>query len=60
MTMVVWLLLAAVSFLCGFFYGIIRDPKGPGKEKLIRDFTVSSILEKEYENFLNYDGSEQI
>lgn len=56
---IVLLLLAVSAFLSGFLYGTMRRPEG--KVRAIRDnrFEIKPITEKEYENFLKYDGSEQ-
>ena len=55
---ILYLFLAVCSFLIGFILGALR--KAP--TKTVRKPEIDSDLEalqKEYENFLNYDGSMQ-
>lgn len=58
MTEVVLLLIGALSFLCGFLMGAEKGFKRKLEEKEINRIKAVSFT-KEYENFLNYDGSEQ-
>ena len=56
--LILYLCLSVCSFLIGFILGALR--KAP--TKAVRKFEADSDLEaiqKEYENFLNYDGSMQ-
>ncbi len=55
---ILFLLLAACSFLLGFVLGVLKKPP---MEKLKSRSVESDItrLQKEYENFLNYDGTVQ-
>lgn len=51
------ILIAVAAFFLGFYLGNISKPKikcGPKAQKC-----QSAILEKEYENFLNYNGEQQ-
>ncbi len=57
MIIIVLLLLAVLAFLSGFLLGIMRAPKERGAK--IHDLKFKSDMDKEYENFLKYDGSEQ-
>ena len=54
-----FLILAILAFLMGFFLGAIPKQQSSAikKEYSQLDFVT---LEKEYENFLNYDGTEQL
>ena len=54
----IYLLVAVLAFLVGFLLAEKTNPKIKPKSKM----EASAITEKvrrEYENFLNYDGSEQ-
>lgn len=59
MIMIVFLLIALSAFLSGFICGSGLTPQRKSVKKPKAEFK-SEILSKEYENFLNYDGSEQI
>ena len=53
-----YLLIAVLAFLCGFWFAQnqkihIKTTRKKG------DFAASEKLRREYENFLNYDGTEQ-
>lgn len=51
--------IAITSFLVGFILGVRNEPNiKPIKFKVQRNDNVYNI-EKEYQNFLSYDGSEQ-
>ncbi|MBO5358253.1 MAG: hypothetical protein J6A78_02925 [Clostridia bacterium] len=52
-----FLLLAITAFLIGFVLGTVSyKPSSAKKIKLDDDY---ARIQKEYENFLNYDGTEQ-
>ena len=53
-----FLLLAVSAFLIGFFCGYKKENM-PRVIKVRRDDSDLLKLQKEYENFLNYDGTEQ-
>ena len=55
-----YLLIAVLAFLTGWFLGKQRTVKPIYKPVKKGDFGTEENLRKEYENFLNYDGSEQI
>lgn len=59
MTVIVLLLIAVLAFMGGFLFGAIYSPQSSLTESRKPDCQVE-IIAKEYENFLNYDGSEQI
>lgn len=59
MMIIILILLAAVAFLSGFLYGSMRRPKKSRNVIGESGFEIEPITEKEYENFLKYDGSEQ-
>ncbi len=52
------LLIAICSFLSGFLWGVL---KGKPKVKVIKSTADDELLrlQREYENFLNYDGTMQ-
>ncbi len=54
----IFLLLAVSAFLIGFFCGYKKENL-PRTYKINSDDSDLLILQKEYENFLNYDGTEQ-
>lgn len=58
MMLVTVIFVAFTMFLIGFFVGVKNEPpiEIKPKTKLQDD---ADILKKEYENFLNYDGSVQ-
>ena len=48
------------AFLFGFFLGISSEPEtGKSEKKRAEQTAAVDRIKKEYENFLNYDGSEQ-
>ena len=53
------LILAVSAFLIGFFFGA-KDKKVRRVPKVKYDDNDVFALQKEYENFLNYDGTEQL
>ncbi len=53
-----FLLLAVSAFLIGFFLGAYEKPVLKVKKNNPDDSDIIA-LQKEYENFLNYDGTEQ-
>lgn len=56
------ILIAVAAFSFGFLLGCINEPPArPVKTNIgeIKSRAVLEQLNKEYENFLNYDGSEQ-
>lgn len=59
MIAVVLLLIAVSAFLGGFLYGCEFAPKNPEFKAKKAECKIERLT-KEYENFLNYDGSEQI
>lgn len=56
---VILILLSIVFFLIGFLFGALRKPykKGFPTKKSPQ---IKSLVEEEYQNFLEYDGSEQM
>ena len=55
---ILFLLLAVFSFLLGFILGVFKK----GKPKVTQNVNFENenlITQKEYENFLNYDGTMQ-
>ncbi len=52
-----FLLLAITAFLIGFVLGTVSYK--PSSAKKIRFDDDYARIQKEYENFLNYDGTEQ-
>lgn len=54
----VFLLLAVSAFIIGFLCGYKKENL-PCVIKVMRDDSDLIKLQKEYENFLNYDGTEQ-
>ncbi len=58
MNIIVLILIAVAAFVIGYFLGNLDEP--PMREVIeIKPIEDSRSLDKEYENFLNYDGSEQ-
>ena len=55
---ITFILLAVSAFLIGFFCGYKKE-NPPRTLKSKSDDSELLILQKEYENFLNYDGTEQ-
>lgn len=53
-----FLLLAISAFLIGFFLGVYEKPPQRSLNSKHDDSDIL-VLQKEYENFLNYDGTEQ-
>lgn len=54
----IFLLLAVSTFLIGFLCGY-KEKRLPSVQKIKHDDSDLLRLQKEYENFLNYDGTEQ-
>lgn len=54
---IVFLLLAGLTFLSGFLVGIMRAPKA--NDAKTHNISIKNDIDREYENFLTYDGSEQ-
>lgn len=54
-----FLLLAVAAFMLGFLYGYKKESSPRIKPVLCADEELLK-MQKEYENFLNYDGTEQI
>ena len=54
----IFLLLAVSAFLIGFLCGYKKE-RTPLLDKVKYDDSDILKLQKEYENFLNYDGTEQ-
>ncbi len=56
---VILILLSIVFFLIGFLFGALRKPykNGFATKKTPQ---IKSLVEDEYRNFLEYDGSEQM
>lgn len=52
------ILIALLAFIVGFWCGLIRI--APQKQKSFIRLEQQEELKKEYENFLSYDGTEQI
>ena len=57
MIIMVFLLLAVLSFFSGFLCGMMRAPKKATENNVSAKW--ESEIDEEYENFLRYDGSEQ-
>lgn len=55
MNIIVLVFIAAAAFVIGYFLGNLDEP--PMKEVI--EIKPKESIDKEYENFLNYDGSEQ-
>lgn len=51
--------IAVLAFGCGFLFGVASAPKNKVAVNKKTNCEIEKIT-KEYENFLNYDGSEQI
>ncbi len=59
MNVLVLFFIAVAAFVIGYFLGNLDEP--PMKEVIIEpEIEDDEGLKREYENFLNYDGSEQI
>ncbi|MBQ3547554.1 MAG: hypothetical protein IJA44_03665 [Clostridia bacterium] len=54
----IFLLLAVSTFLIGFLCGYKKEKKPIVRNIEHNDYDLL-MLQKEYENFLNYDGTEQ-
>lgn len=59
MIIFVFILIGLSAFLSGFIFGLDLKPINKAQPKTKTELK-SKILTKEYENFLNYDGSEQL
>lgn len=59
MTAVILFLAAISGFFIGFCLGVIKKNERISIKPEIKDSRMEKISQ-EYENFLNYDGSEQI
>ena len=59
MIAIILFLIAVLSFLGGFLFGVAAAPKCKVAVNKKTNCEIEKIA-KEYENFLNYDGSEQI
>lgn len=58
MNIIVLVFIAAAAFVIGYFLGNLDEP--PMKEVIeIKPIENTESIDKEYQNFLNYDGSEQ-
>lgn len=53
------MLVAVFALLFGFLVGFSFQPNYKSKAKIIKKEQADSELQKEYENFLNYDGTAQ-
>lgn len=53
------MLVAVFALLFGFFVGFSLQPTYKPKVKTVKKEQTDSELQKEYENFLNYDGTAQ-
>lgn len=51
--------IAVTAFLLGYVLGLIKKGEPKIKGKILKDARAEQII-KEFENFLNYDGSEQL
>ncbi len=51
--------IAVIAFLIGFMMGVKKEPPIKTKRKSTKPNEEFVTLQKEYENFLNYDGSMQ-
>ena len=56
---IMFLILAILAFLMGFFLGALPKQRSSAIKKAHSQVDYET-LEKEYENFLNYDGTEQL
>lgn len=52
-------LIALAAFGVGFLLGNLKPTEKPAKREIKPDF-FTEVTAKEFENFLNYDGSEQV
>lgn len=61
MTLITVISVCASAFLFGFLLGISSEPERDKKAVKKRAERTAAVdrIKKEYENFLNYDGSEQ-
>ena len=59
MIILIYLLVATVSFCVGFLLAGKSYPK-PLKKQKEDIYATTEKFRREYENFLNYDGSEQL
>ena len=56
---IIFFILSSAAFLIGFLLGLKRKPiKSVLKPKTFDEDLIK--LQKEYENFLNYDGTDQL
>ena len=59
MIIITVMLVAVFAFLLGFLLGFIFETKPNIKVKKVKVKAEDSGIQKEYENFLNYDGTAQ-
>ena len=52
------ILIALLAFIVGFWCGLLK--MSPAKPKVSVRLEQQEDLKKEYENFLSYDGTEQL
>ena len=61
MTVLIMIFISISAFLFGFLLGNLNEPPAkPIKKTVPKEDEDIKRMKKEYENFLNYDGSEQI
>ncbi len=53
-----YFLIAVLAFLCGYYFAKAQNGKSKAKPKK-ENFAVGEKVFREFENFLNYDGTEQ-
>lgn len=56
--MIIFLIIAFLAFFAGYALGNIKEPQIK-KAKTVKADPLLERQRREYENFLNYDGSEQ-
>lgn len=59
MSFLSFLAVAAAAFLLGFLLGLCFGGKGGGVAVPFRPLVKRTVISREFENFLNYDGSVQ-
>lgn len=59
MSLLSFLAVATAAFLLGFLLGLFFGGKGFGAAVPFRPLVKRTVISREFENFLNYDGSVQ-
>ncbi len=60
MTVILCVLMGIVGFLSGFLTAVLYDIKPHTKRHTVQKNKELEQLHREYSNFLNYDGTEQL